>query len=158
MTFIHLGVHSEFSITDSIARVGDLVKQAAAFNMPALALTDLSNLYAAVKFYTGCRNKGIKPILGSELRLEDAQGRVTLLAMNQVGWRHLTEIVSQGFIEGLNLGLPLIKTDWIFHKNNGLIAILGQYSDVGQALRSATPERAETLIEAWRKHFITDCP
>ncbi len=153
MTFIHLGVHSEFSITDSIARVGDLVKQAAAFDMPALALTDLSNLYAAVKFYTACRNKGIKPILGSEVRLEEAQGRVTLLAMNQVGWRHVTEIVSQGFIEGLNLGLPLIKTDWIFNKNKGLIAILGQYSDVGQALRSATPERAELLLETWRQHF-----
>jgi DNA polymerase-3 subunit alpha len=113
MTFIHLGVHSEFSIIDSIARVSGLVKQAAVCNMPALALTDLSNLHAAVKFYTGCRAKGIKPILGSEVRLEDIQGRVTLLAMNQIGWRHLTEVVSQGYIEGLTLGTPLIKTQWI---------------------------------------------
>ena len=153
MTFIHLGVHSEFSIVDSIARVDELVKQAVNDQMPALALTDLSNLHAAVKFYTGCRSKGIKPILGSEIRLEDPLGRVTLLAMNQIGWRHLTEVVSQGFIEGLTLGIPLIKTPWIFNKNNGLIALLGQNSDVGQALRSATPERAETLLEAWRSHF-----
>jgi DNA polymerase-3 subunit alpha len=153
MTFIHLGVHSEFSIIDSIARVDELVQQAATCNMPALALTDLSNLHAAVKFYTGCRSKGIKPILGSEVRLEDTLGRVTLLAMNQIGWRHLTEVVSQGYIEGLTLGTPLIKTQWVFNKNNGLIALLGQNSDVGQALRSATPERADTLLEAWRSHF-----
>lgn len=153
MTFIHLGVHSEFSITDSIARVSDLVKQAAKYNMPALALTDLSNLYAAVKFYSECRSKGIKPILGSEIRLEEPHGRVTLLAMNQTGWRHLTEVVSQGFIEGLSLGMPLVKTPWIFAKNKGLIALLGQYSDVGQALRSATPERADALIAAWQEHF-----
>jgi DNA polymerase III subunit alpha len=153
MTFIHLGVHSEFSIIDSIARVDKLVEQAVSCNMPALALCDLSNLYAAVKFYTSCRAKGIKPILGSELRLEDPVGRVTLLATNQVGWRHLTEVVSQGYIEGLTLGLPLTKTQWIFNKNNGLIALLGQNSDVGLALRSATPERADSLVKTWQSHF-----
>jgi len=153
MTFIHLGVHSEFSIVDSIARVDDLIKQAVAFRMPALALTDLSNLYAAVKFYSGCRGKGVKPILGSEVRLNDAQGRATLLAMDQTGWLHLTEIVSQGYIEGLDLGLPLVQRAWIFAKAKGLIAILGPASDVGQALRSATPERADQLIAEWQQHF-----
>ncbi|MDR9778721.1 PHP domain-containing protein, partial [Rhizobium hidalgonense] len=75
MSFVHLGVHSEFSIVDSIVRIPALVQTAAQDHMPALALTDLSNLYAAVKFYKACLGKGIKPILGSEIRLCDDKGR-----------------------------------------------------------------------------------
>ena len=69
-------------------------------DMPALALTDLSNLHAAVKFYTSCLKKGIKPILGSVVRLNDPEHRITLLAMTNDGWKGLTEIVSRGHIEG----------------------------------------------------------
>ena len=153
MSFIHLGMHSEFSVIDSIVRIGDVVKAAAKDQMPALALTDLSNLYAAVKFYKACLGKGIKPILGAEVRLCDDKGRVTLLAMNQTGWRHLTEIVSQGFTDGLKLGIPCIERDWIFAKNDGLIAILGAHSDVGSLLTCATPERAEPLMQDWIDQF-----
>ncbi len=99
MQFVHLGIHTEFSITESIVRIPDLIKAAVNESMPALALTDLSNLHAAVKFYESCLSKGIKPILGSEIRLNDAEHRVTLLAMTNDGWRSLTEIVSRGFIE-----------------------------------------------------------
>jgi DNA polymerase-3 subunit alpha len=153
MSFIHLGVHSEFSIVDSIVRIPDLVKSAAKDAMPALALTDLSNLYAAIKFYKSCLGKGIKPILGSEIRLNDDKGRATLLAMNNQGWLNLTEIVSQGFTEGLQLGIPCIARDWIFQKNDNLIALLGQHSDVGQALATSTPEKAEPLLEQWIEQF-----
>lgn len=153
MSFVHLGVHSEFSIVDSIVRIPALVNAAAQDQMPALALTDLSNLYAAVKFYKACLGKGIKPILGSEIRLCDDKGRATLLAMNNDGWRNLTEIVSLGFTDGLTLGIPCVERDWIFKKNNSLIALLGIHSDVGQALRSSTPERAEKLLEDWIAQF-----
>lgn len=153
MSFIHLGIHSEFSIVDSIVRIPALVKAAASDQMPALALTDLSNLYAAVKFYKACLGKGIKPILGSEIRLCDDKGRATLLAMNNNGWRNLTEIVSQGFTDGLKLGIPCIDRDWVFKKNNSLIALLGIHSDVGQALRSSTPEKADELLQQWIEQF-----
>ncbi|XID75852.1 DNA polymerase III subunit alpha [Alkanindiges sp. WGS2144] len=153
MSFIHLGLHSEFSIVDSIVRIPDLIKAAASDQMPALALTDLSNLYAAVKFYNACLGKGIKPILGSEIRLCDEKGRATLLAMNNDGWRNLTEIVSMGFTDGLTLGIPCIERDWIFKKNNNLIALLGMHSDVGQALRSSSPSKAEDLLEEWISQF-----
>jgi len=153
MQFIHLGVHSEFSVIDSIVRIGDLVKAAARDQMPALALTDLSNLYAAVKFYKACTSKGIKPILGSEIRVADDGQRATLLAMDQTGWRHLTEIVSLGFTDGLRLGIPCIERDWIFGKSDGLICILGQHSDVGQALSSATPEKALPILQEWQQRF-----
>lgn len=103
MQFVHLGIHTEFSITESIVRIPDLVKVAAAEEMPALAITDLSNLHAAIKFYGACLGKGIKPIMGSVIRLNDAEHRATLLAMSNKGWRNLTEIVSRGFIEGQQL-------------------------------------------------------
>ena len=153
MHFIHLGIHSEFSVIDSIVRIGDLVKAAAKDQMPALALTDLSNLYAAVKFYKACLGKGIKPILGSDIRLGDDKQRVMLYAMNQTGWRHLTEIVSQGFTDGLKLGTPIIERDWIFAKHDGLIVVLGASSDVGLALSGATPERAEPILAEWQAVF-----
>ena len=113
MRFVHLGIHTEFSITESIVRIPDLLKAAADDHMPALALTDLSNLHAAVKFYEACLKKGIKPILGSVLRLNDAQHKVTLLAMNNQGWRGLTELVSQGYIEGQQLDIPCVQKEWI---------------------------------------------
>ncbi|MFU8925064.1 DNA polymerase III subunit alpha [Acinetobacter puyangensis] len=151
--FVHLGIHSEYSITDSIIRIPDLVKAASAEKMPALALTDLSNLHAAVKFYKACLNKGIKPIFGSDLRILDEQHRITLLAMNNHGWRNLTELVSKGFTEGLKLDIPIVDKSWIFSQSDDLIALLGINSDVGQALCSSNPQRAQPLLEEWIEHF-----
>ncbi|KAA8735642.1 DNA polymerase III subunit alpha [Acinetobacter qingfengensis] len=153
MQFVHLGIHSEFSITDSIIRIPDLIKAASAEQMPALALTDLSNLHAAVKFFSACLKKGIKPIFGSDVRLNDAQHRVTLLAINNQGWRNLTEIVSRGYTEGLVLDVPILQKDWICQQSDDLIILLGLHSDVGQALCSSNPQKAEPLLEQWLKHF-----
>ena len=87
MQFVHLGIHTEFSITESIVRIPDVVKAAEADGMPALAITDLSNLHAAVKFYGKCLGKGIKPIFGSTIRLNDANHKATLLAMTRTKHR-----------------------------------------------------------------------
>ncbi|NIE95677.1 DNA polymerase III subunit alpha [Acinetobacter sp. Tr-809] len=153
MRFVHLGIHTEFSITESIVRIPDLVKAAVTDEMPALALTDLSNLHAAVKFYESCLKKGIKPILGSVIRLNDAEHRATLLAMSSTGWRNLTEIVSRGFIEGQQLSLPCVQKEWILEQSEDLIVLLGQHSDVGKMLSSSNPQKAEPLLEAWIEKF-----
>ena len=153
MRFVHLGIHTEFSITESIVRIPDLVKAAVKDDMPALALTDLSNLHAAVKFYEACLKKGIKPILGSVIRLNDAEHRATLLAMSSKGWRNLTEIVSQGFIEGQQLSIPCVQKEWILEQSEDLIVLLGQHSDVGKMLCSSNPQKAEPLLEAWIEKF-----
>ncbi|MCH7380616.1 MULTISPECIES: DNA polymerase III subunit alpha [Acinetobacter] len=153
MRFVHLGIHTEFSITESIVRIPDLVKAAVTNEMPALALTDLSNLHAAVKFYESCLKKGIKPILGSVIRLNDAEHRATLLAMNSTGWRNLTEIVSRGFIEGQQLSLPCVQKEWVLEQAEDLIVLLGQHSDVGKMLCSSNPQKAEPLLEAWIEKF-----
>lgn len=153
MQFVHLGVHTEFSITESIVRIPDLMKSAVQDSMPALAMTDLSNLHAAVKFYTSCLKKGIKPILGSVIRLNDESHRMTLLAMNNEGWRSLTEVVSRGFIEGQQLSIPCVKKEWVLEQAPGMIALLGIKSDVGEMLCSSSPEKAEPLLEAWIEKF-----
>ncbi|MCH7296970.1 DNA polymerase III subunit alpha [Acinetobacter higginsii] len=153
MRFVHLGIHTEFSITESIVRIPDLVKAAVKEEMPALALTDLSNLHAAVKFYEACLKKGIKPILGSVIRLNDAEHRATLLAMSSTGWRNLTEIVSRGFIEGQQLSLPCVQKEWVLEQAEDLIVLLGQHSDVGKMLCSSNPQKAEPLLEAWIEKF-----
>jgi DNA polymerase III subunit alpha len=153
MHFVHLGIHTEFSITESIVRIPDLVKAAEKEQMPALALTDLSNLHAAVKFYGKCLGKGIKPILGSEIRLNDAEHRMTLLAMTNTGWRNLTELVSEGFISGQQLDIPCVQKQWILNQSEDMIALLGMHSDVGKMLMSSNPQKAEPLLEEWVEKF-----
>ena len=153
MQFVHLGIHTEFSITESIVRIPDLMKSAVNDQMPALAMTDLSNLHAAVKFYTSCLKKGIKPILGGVIRLNDESHRVTLLAMNNSGWRSLTEIISRGFIEGQQLSIPCVKKEWVLDQSNDIITLLGMQSDVGEMLCSGNPQKAEPLLEEWIAKF-----
>ena len=153
MQFVHLGIHTEFSITESIVRIPDLMKSAVNDQMPALAMTDLSNLHAAVKFYTSCLKKGIKPILGGVIRLNDESHRLTLLAMNNSGWRSLTEIISRGFIEGQQLSIPCVKKEWVLDQSNDIIALLGMQSDVGEMLCSGNPQKAEPLLEEWIAKF-----
>lgn len=151
--FVHLGIHSEFSISDSIIRIPELIKAAKHDKMPALALTDLSNLHAAVKFYESCLKAGVKPIFGSELRLNDSEHRATILAMNNHGWRNLTELVSKGFTEGLQLDIPVVQKSWLLEQNADLIVLLGLHSDVGQALISSHPQKADALLQEWIEHF-----
>ncbi|RSZ26829.1 DNA polymerase III subunit alpha [Acinetobacter bereziniae] len=153
MQFVHLGIHTEFSITESIVRIPDLIKAAASDEMPALAITDLSNLHAAVKFYNKALGKGIKPIFGSVIRLNDANHKATLLAMTNKGWRGLTEIVSRGFIEGQQLSIPCIQKQWILEQSEDIIVLLGLHSDVGEMLCSAYPEKAEPLLKQWIEKF-----
>lgn len=153
MAFVHFGIHTEFSITDSIVRIKALVKAAKADNQLALAISDLSNLYATVKFYKACLDAGIKPIIGSEVLLENDSTTVTLLASNQVGYKNLTNIVSKGFVDGQVMGKPIIQRDWIFERSEGVIVLFTEKSDVGQAMLSGHPEKADSLLQHWQTTF-----
>ncbi|WP_201551660.1 DNA polymerase III subunit alpha [Psychrobacter fjordensis] len=157
MAFVHLGIHSEYSITDSIVRIKPMVKAAAADNQRALALTDLSNLYATVKFYRACLGAGIKPIIGSEVIMENEDTRLTLLAMDNEGYQNITRIVSLGFTEGraddANHGVPVVKRSHILEHAAGVIVLFTEKSDVGQALVSSMPEKADELITEWQSQF-----
>lgn len=153
MAFVHFGIHTEFSITDSIVRIKELVKTASKDGQLALAINDLSNLYATVKFYRACLDNGIKPIIGSEVYLDSDQSTVTLLASNQTGYRNLTNIVSLGFTDGQILGKPIIKRDWIFERHDGVIVLFTEKCDVGQAMLSGHVERADELLKDWQAVF-----
>ncbi|WP_289050149.1 DNA polymerase III subunit alpha [uncultured Psychrobacter sp.] len=157
MAFVHLGIHSEYSITDSIVRIKPLIKAAAADDQSALALTDLSNLYATVKFYRACLGAGIKPIIGSEIIMDNEDTRLVLLAMDNEGYQNITRIVSLGFTEGradaANHGVPVVERRHILEHAAGVIVLFTEKSDVGQALVSSMPEKADELLTEWQVQF-----
>ena len=101
--FIHLRLHSEYSVTDGIVRIDDAVARAAEFGMPALALTDLANLFGLVKFYNAARGKGIKPVFGCDIHLAneddpDRPYRLLLLCRSREGYLQLCEILSRAYL------------------------------------------------------------
>ena len=108
--FVHLHVHSEFSLVDGLLKVKKLVQRCAEAGMPAVALTDHGNLFALVKFYENCLAAGIKPILGAEVMVKASDARdapaerVVLLAKHLQGYRHLTELISESFTQAEERG------------------------------------------------------
>ncbi|MCQ4348478.1 DNA polymerase III subunit alpha [Pseudomonas stutzeri] len=158
-TFVHLRVHTEYSLVDGLVRVKPLVKAVAGAGMPAVAVTDMSNMCALVKFYKTAMGGGIKPICGADLWLagrgEDAPlSRLTLLAMDEQGYRSLTELVSRGWTEGQHNGLVIIQRDWVKEAAAGLIALSGaKEGEIGLALLNGHPDEAEALLHEWQAVF-----
>ncbi|HVB84603.1 MAG TPA: DNA polymerase III subunit alpha [Rhodanobacteraceae bacterium] len=162
--FVHLQVHSEYSLTDSIIRLpekpeyGDpakaprpnLISRAVELGMPALALTDASNLFALVKFYQACEAVGIKPIVGCDLWLRDpadsAPHRLTLLCQDHRGYLNLSRLVSRAWREGQHGGRALVDPAWLTAAPQGLIALVGRDSGAGRlVLAGAEREAGERL-------------
>ena len=107
LDFVHLHVHSEYSLVDGIIRVNELVDQTLKHGYHSVALTDLTNLFGLIEFYRSARMNGIKPIVGSEIRvakdIDSISAPLVLLAMNKQGYINLTKLVSKAFVEGLYL-------------------------------------------------------
>ncbi len=158
MSFVHLHLHTEYSLENSTIRVKPLIEQAAAAGMSAVALTDLGNLFAAVKFYRAATAAQIKPIFGAELRIRSEEEkqeptRIVALAQNQTGFKNLKELLSQAYIEGQVLGVPMIQQDWLTGKTDGLIALFGKQSVIGQAALSNKSSAATAQLEAAQTLF-----
>ena len=149
--FVHLRVRSEFSLIDSIVRIDDAVKACAAQRMPALAITDLGNLYGLVKFYKSAQGKGIKPVFGADLivREGDQLSQITALVMNDTGYKNLIALISRAYVEGQEQGRAIVRRDWVTGCEAGLIFLLGRGSDVGQALAGSDPAQADRLLAGW---------
>jgi DNA polymerase III subunit alpha len=159
-TFIHLRCHSEYSVVDGTVRIGDYVKAAAADRMPALALTDLSNLFGAVKFYKSARGKGLKPVLGCDLWLEnetnrDQPYRLLLLCQTHTGYLKLCELLSRAYLENQHRGRAEIKRQWLVEAGGeGLIMLSGAMAgDVGQAILQGNQQAALALAQQWAALF-----
>jgi DNA polymerase-3 subunit alpha len=150
--FVHLRLHSEFSIVDSTCRIDDVVKAAAADQQPALALTDLSNLFGAIKFYKEARGKGVQPILGAEIFLEGlgvdplAVSRVMVLVQSSQGYLNLSELLARAWTQNMVKNNAVIKLSWLQELSEGLILLSGaQAGPVGQALVQGDTSRAAEI-------------
>ena len=157
--FVHLRVHSEFSLVDGLIRLKPLIKAAVDQGTPALALTDEANLFALVKYYTGAQGAGLKPIIGSDLWLTNPHDdehpyRLTLLAMDGTGYRNLTELISRGWVEGQRQGRALLDRAWVMAQSEGLIALSGgREGDIGRHLLSDHHAEARALLDEWNAAF-----
>ena len=161
-SFVHLHLHTEFSLLDGMIRTGDLAKRAAELGMPAVAMTDHGNLYGAIQFHQKCTKAGIKPIFGCEIYLapqsmedkKDLVGRkrathMTLLAETNEGWNNLSKLVSKGHLEGSYYGKPRVDRAALRQYSKGIICLTGCISGpVNEWLRAGDEEKArETLAE-----------
>ncbi len=138
--FIHLRVHSDFSMVDGLQKINPIVGAAAANNMPALALTDQMNMCGLVRFYGAAHGKGVKPIVGADFwvqsdELGDEQFRLTLLAMDNDGYQNITLLISRGYQRGHVQGRPVIDKAWLAEHAKGVIVLSGgREGDVGKFL------------------------
>jgi len=147
--FVHLRLHTEFSVVDSTCRIDDVVRCAGADGQGALAITDLSNLFGAVKFYKAARKKGVKPLLGAEIWLEGMGAdetklsRLLLLVHNQQGYLNLSELLARAWTQQGGKPQACVKWAWLAERSAGLIALSGaQAGPVGQALLQGDQARA----------------
>ena len=159
-SFIHLRCHSEYSIVDGTVRIDDYVEHAYKDKMPALALTDLSNLFGAIKYYKTARGKGIKPILGCDLWLENALNRdqpyrILLLCQSLAGYSTLCALISRAYLENQHRGRPEIKKQWLQESGTeGLIMLSSaMMGDVGQAVLQSNFNAAKECAEFWADLF-----
>ncbi len=158
--FVHLHVHSEYSLVDGVARIKPLVSRVAELAMPAVALTDQSNMFALVRFYQAAMLAGVKPIAGVDAWLHNPDDsnqpyRLILLVQNQQGYRNLTELVSRSYREGQHLGRAMMQADWFTATTScGLIALSGgREGDVGRALVAGKGRLAEQRLDTWLELF-----
>uniref|UniRef100_UPI0035B1B6C3 DNA polymerase III subunit alpha n=1 Tax=Hylemonella sp. TaxID=2066020 RepID=UPI0035B1B6C3 len=150
--FAHLRLHTEFSVVDGTTRIDDIVKAAARDGQPALAITDLNNLFGAVKFYKEARGKGVKPVIGVEIILEGlgqdplATSKMLLLAQNKQGYLNLSEILARAWTSNVHKAQAVVKLAWLKELHEGLIALSGAQSGaVGQALVQGDAARAHDV-------------
>ncbi len=155
--YVHLRLHTEYSLLDGIVRVPELMSAVAKAGMPAVALTDQSNLFAMVKFYKEALGAGIKPLIGVDALIRGvgeraSPSRVVFLCQNLTGYRHLTQLVTRSFLEGQQRGAPMLDRAWLEPAVlTGLIVLCGgQDGDIGQALARGKDEEALRCLQRWQ--------
>lgn len=157
--FIHLRIHTEFSLVDGIVKIKSLVKKLTDLEMPAAAITEQNNLFSLVKFYKAAQGSGIKPIIGADvfvLNDDDPSTpfRLTFLVRNKIGYVTLTELISKAYQEGQHQGIPMLQKAWIENNHNGLIALSGgMEGDIGLALLAENNDLAISCAKYWSNLF-----
>ncbi len=147
--FVHLRLHTEFSVVDGTNRIDEIVNAAISDAQPALAITDLNNLFGAIKFYRSARAGGLKPLIGAEVVFEglgkdgQALSRMVLLVQNNQGYLNLSELIARAYTQNVSRAQPVVKWAWMAELAEGLIALSGAQSGaLGQALVQGDNTRA----------------
>lgn len=155
--FVHLRLHSEFSVTDSTLRIKKALQLAQEHQMLALALTDHHNMFGLVKFYKGCRDKGIKPIIGSEVDVEGIgfNYRVMLLACNLAGYRQICDWITRSYVSNKIMDVPYLKEEWLLeHSQENIIVLSGSsQGDIEQLLRQKKVVEAQEKAKKWQEKY-----
>ena len=157
--FVHLRVHSDFSMVDGLAKTKPIVAKAEELQMPALAITDQMNLCGLVRFYGAAHGAGIKPIVGADFWLrspefEDEPSRITILAKDNEGYKNLTLLISKAYQRGHLFHRPVVDREWLVEHKSGLILLSGaKDGDLGKALLKGNPGLIESVVSFYKQHF-----
>ena len=157
--FIHLRVHSDFSMMDGLNKVKPILGKVSALGMPAVAITDQMNMCGLVKFYSEAHNLGIKPIIGTDFWVTnevfgDEPFRLTLIAMNNEGYKNITILISKAYLRGHLSHRAVIDQEWLAEHSEGVIALSGaQHGDVGVGLMKNNAKILDSALEFYQTHF-----
>lgn len=157
--FIHLRVHSDFSMVDGLSKVPPLVKKVAEMGMPAVALTDFTNLCGLVKFYGTAHGCGVKPIIGADFLMQSAEfgdelTKLTVLAADNAGYKNLTLLISKAYLRGHVQHQPVIDKEWLVELSEGVILLSGGKSgEIGKALLKGNHKVVSDCVEFYQTHF-----
>ncbi|BAP58406.1 DNA polymerase III subunit alpha [Candidatus Tachikawaea gelatinosa] len=158
--FIHLNLHSDYSITKGLPKINSIIKKLVELNMPAVALTDFTNLFGVIKFYKLAYHFGIKSIIGAEFSLNNdifniQPTKLTILAINKVGYHNLIMLISYAYQYGYTIKGPTINRDWLIKFKSGLIILSGgRKGDLGKALLSNNLQLLDKYLLFYKKYFF----
>ncbi|WED21169.1 DNA polymerase III subunit alpha [Vibrio sp. JC009] len=157
--FVHLRIHSDFSMVDGLSKVPPLVKKVAELGMPAMALTDFTNLCGLVKFYNTAHGCGIKPIIGADFTMQSDEfgeelTKLTVLSTNNTGYNNLTLLISEAYQRGHVQHQPVIDKAWLANHSEGLIILSGgKDGEIGKALLKGNQPLVEKCVNFYQEHF-----
>ncbi|MCD9028112.1 DNA polymerase III subunit alpha [Luteimonas sp. BDR2-5] len=154
--FVHLNVHSEYSLADSTIRIKALVKRCAALGQPSVAVIDRNNLFALVKFYRAAEAAGIKPVMGADIAIADGDApaaALTLLCRDHDGYLSLSRLLTRAWMEGHRTDGVVVRPDWLRDCNTGLFAIAGRHGPAAKLLAGGREDLARQWYANWRQVF-----
>ena len=157
--FVHLRLHSDYSLVDGLVRIKPLMTRVAELEMPAITISDHHNFFGLIKAYKIASDLGIKLIIGVDLHVADPSDNerhheLCLLAQNGNGYQNLIRLISRAYRQGQYLGRPQVQLSWMSEYSEGIIALSGgRKGDVGQALLHGRPKDARSLLLRWQKLF-----